>query len=93
MDPRFLDLALGLIVLEGLGLTLWRRTTGAGPRAIWPNLASGALLILVARGLLTGAAWVVLPLTGALIAHGLDIAARWEPGGGRPKITECDNLP
>jgi len=85
MDPRFLDLALVLIVLEGLGLALWRRVTGAGPRAVWPNLASGALLILVARGLMTGAGWVVLPLTGALIAHGLDLAARWEKAGGAKK--------
>ena len=82
IDPRFLDLALGLIVLEGVGLIAVRIFKGIGPRPVTlvANLAAGAFLILVARDLMTGAGavWTVAALTAALVAHGVDLAARWE---------------
>src|SRR6202012_304242 len=90
IDPRFLDLALGLIALEGLGLISWRLATGTGPPswALGANLAAGAVLLRVARGLSTGAGACAIPaaLAAALVAHGLDLAARWErrPKQGRP---------
>lgn len=65
-----------------MGLIAWRRLRGAGPRplALLATLASGALLLVVARALMTGASplWTVSALTAALVAHGLDIAVRWE---------------
>ena len=82
LDPRLVDLALAAIALEGVALILWRRMRGAGPRptALLANLAAGALLLVVARdGLIgAGAFWTGAALTGALFAHGLDLAARWE---------------
>jgi hypothetical protein len=82
MDPRFFDLALVLLALEGAGLTAWRLWRGAGPRpvALAANLAAGACLIAAARALALGASgfWVLGALTGALLAHALDLAARWE---------------
>ena len=87
LDPRFFDLALALIALEGAALLAWRRMKGEGPepRALVANLAAGALLLLVARALLTGASalWTVAALTAALVAHGLDLAARWERKSGK----------
>jgi hypothetical protein len=82
-DPRLLDLALALIGLEGFALVAWRLARGAGPRPapLIANLAAGGLLLLVARDLLTGAGALATgaALSGALVAHGLDLAARWEP--------------
>ena len=81
-DPRLIDLALALIALEGFALVAWRRVRGAGPRpaALIANLLAGAMLLLVARDLLTeaGAFATGAALTAALVAHGFDLAARWE---------------
>jgi hypothetical protein len=78
----FLDLALALIVLEGVALIAWRRLRGEGPRpgALIANLAAGAFLLIVARELWIGAdgVWIAAPLTAALVAHGVDLVARWE---------------
>jgi hypothetical protein len=82
IDLRFIDLALLLIALEGVALIAWRWLKGAGPRpgALIANLAAGAFLLIVARELWIGAGglWIAAPLTGALIAHGFDLVARWE---------------
>jgi hypothetical protein len=82
MDPRFLDLALTVIALEGIVLIAWRRIKGEGPKpgALIANLAAGALLLVAAREGLAGASalWTGAALAGALVAHGFDIAARWE---------------
>jgi len=42
LDPRFFDLALALIALEGAALLAWRRMKGEGPepRALVANLAA-----------------------------------------------------
>jgi hypothetical protein len=82
IDPRFLDLALALIALEGLVLLGLRLVVGQGPgrRALIANLLAGAFLLIAGREILTGAGtlWIVAALTAALVAHGLDLAARWE---------------
>jgi hypothetical protein len=96
LDPRLLDLALALIALEGLALWGWRLWSGQGPAplALLPNLLSGAFLILVARALLSGAGplWAGAALTGALIAHLADLAARWRraPRTGRDNIARAE---
>jgi hypothetical protein len=81
-DPRYIDLALVLIVVEGTALLAWRAKTGKGPapRGLIANLAAGACLLLVARALLTGAGALatLAALTVALVAHGVDLALRWE---------------
>jgi hypothetical protein len=82
LDPRLLDLALALLALEGAGLIGWRFATGRGPapRALIANLLAGAFLLLAGREILTGAGplWIAAALTAAFVAHGLDLAARWE---------------
>ena len=84
IDPRYIDLALAMIGVEGVALLAWRARTGRGPapRPLIANLAAGACLLLVARALLTdaGALPTLAALTLALVAHGLDLAARWEAG-------------
>ncbi|MCW2273053.1 hypothetical protein GJ654_02975 [Rhodoblastus acidophilus] len=93
-DPRYIDLALVLIVVEGVALLVYRAKTGKGPapRGLIANFAAGACLLLVARALLTGAGGLatLAALTGALVAHVVDLALRWESGsraagGDRPK--------
>jgi hypothetical protein len=81
-DPRYIDLALALIGVEGLALLAWRAKTGSGPapRPLIANLAAGGSLLLVARALLTGAGagLTLAALTLALVAHISDLVARWE---------------
>jgi hypothetical protein len=81
-DVRWLDLALAMIALEAMALLAWRWATGQGPRslALIANLAAGAFLVIVARELVAGggALVAVAALSAALVAHGLDLAARWE---------------
>lgn len=78
---RMIDLILVLVVLEAVALVVYHRRTGRGiaPAALLFNLAAGALLLLAARGALTGAAWpwIAAALFGALCAHLLDLAQRW----------------
>jgi hypothetical protein len=88
IDPRFVDLALVLIVLEAVGLTAYHAMTGRGPAPIGniANLAAGGLLVLVLRETLAGASpvWVVATLTAALISHGVDLAVRWRDAAVPP---------
>ena len=82
IDPAYIDFALAMIAVEGLGLLAGRARTGNGPapRALIANLTAGACLLLVARALLTGAGALatLAALTVALAAHIIDLAARWE---------------
>ena len=81
-----IDAILVLVVVEGIALTLLHRRTGRGPspRALWPNLAAGFLLMLGVRvALLAGAPSLALQaalaavLGCALLAHVVDLAGRW----------------
>jgi hypothetical protein len=82
IDPAYIDFALAMIGVEGLGLLAWRAWTGNGPapRALIANLTAGTCLLLVARALLTGAGALptLAALTLALAAHIFDLAVRWE---------------
>ena len=81
-----IDAILVLVIVEGLALALLHRRTGTGPgpRALWPNLAAGFLLMLGVRvALLAGPPSVGLQaalaavLGAALVAHVVDLACRW----------------
>ncbi len=92
---RVVDLILGLMLLEGLALSLvwYRRGRGVPPLALWVNLAAGGAMLLAVRGALTGASWVWIwiPLLLALFTHLADVGVRWtyrarglEPEGRGP---------
>jgi hypothetical protein len=80
-SPGFIDVVLALVVLEGAGLFLLRRLTGQGPGLgpVWPSLAAGALLVLGLRIAIAGGSpiWLVCALIGSLLAHAVDVRARW----------------
>jgi hypothetical protein len=67
--------------LEGIGLLLYRRSTGRGlgPLTILTGLVPGACLVLALRGALVGAwwGWIALALSVSLLAHLVDLRQRW----------------
>lgn len=75
------DLALLLLAIEAVGLVLWHRWAGRGPAPIriLPTLAAGGFLLLALRAGLAdaGDAPLLLCLAGALVAHLVDLRARW----------------
>ena len=94
IDPRLVDLGLGLIALEAVGLLVFRASTGRGPSplALIANLLAGGFILVALRSTLSGAGfvWIGAALTASLVAHVVDLAARWDartatiPG---PRIT------
>lgn len=83
-NGRIVDLILLLLGLETVALlALWRlRSLGVPPLALILNLASGGALLLALRAALTDTPWywVGICLTGALVAHLLDLRQRWTRG-------------
>jgi len=81
VDGRIFDLILVLIILEGIGLTGYRRVTGRGalPVEISPSLMAGAFLVLAFRASSweAGWGWIALFLLVALLAHVFDLLLRW----------------
>ena len=77
---RLVDLILGAMLLEGVGLLAYRWRTGGGIPAtgLLINLAAGASLLLALRAALVGQ-MVLVPacLVAALVAHLVDLAVRW----------------
>ena len=80
------DCILALVVAEAAALVLLHRRTGQGvkPAYLLPNLAAGFFLVLATRlaasGSTQGAAGqaaIGAVLFAALLAHLLDLAARW----------------
>lgn len=82
---RVLDFIIAGMVFEGLGLTVLFRLHGRGvsPRALLPNLVSGACLLVAMRLALSGQWWgfVAAGLLGALLMHLLDLRLRWVATG------------
>jgi hypothetical protein len=70
-----------VLLLEALLLWLWHRRGGRGPapRAVLPNLAAGAALVVALRVVQAGgSAPAVLGLLSlALVAHLADLRQRW----------------
>ncbi len=75
-SPHLIDLILLLTIFEAVLILLCR---GLSPAATASMLLPGVCLLLAARAALAGASWPWLPaaLTGALIAHLLDLRGRW----------------
>ena len=75
------DVILGLVVMEAVVLTAWKRATGQGlaPRAILGTLASGFFLMLATRLAIggTGGGPIAACLFASLLAHVADLALRW----------------
>ena len=78
---RLVDIVLLLTGLEVLALAAWRWRTGTGPRILTLSrvLLPGICLILGMRAALAGMIWPFVPvsLIAALVAHLLDLRARW----------------
>ena len=94
IDPRFVDLALALVALEAVGLVAYYAATGRGPSPIGTiaNLLAGGFLILMLREMLggLGPGWIIASLSAALVAHAVDLVARWRGGSANtrgPRIT------
>lgn len=72
---------MALIVLELIGLIIYRRRTGSGIEAskLVIALASGLFLMLGLRAALTGAdwPWVALALSASWATHLVDLKNRW----------------
>jgi hypothetical protein len=85
---RIVDLILGLMVIEGVVLFAYHRTTGRGiaPAVVIPNLVAGGALLLALRGALVGASWgwIALCLAAGLVAHLADLRHRWPVRRARP---------
>ena len=77
---RMVDLILVGVALEALLIYWLRRCCNRGPglAAVWPTIASGALLMLATRAALTQAwwGWIGLLLALAGLTHVLDLALR-----------------
>lgn len=78
---RIVDLILGLMVPEALGLfALWRWSgLGVRPLPLLANLAAGGTLLLALRSALSGGSTTMLAvyLLLSLVAHIVDLACRW----------------
>ncbi len=76
-----IDAIIGLMVVEGLALFVWRSITRTGPAraSTLANLASGALLLVAMRTALDGAAsaTIAASLLAAFVAHLVDLSLRW----------------
>ena len=82
---RIVELILGLVALEALGLVVWLRRTGRGTlaRPMLLNLTSGAALMLALRASLVGAGWPAIAAWLALsfAAHLGELALRMRAAG------------
>jgi uncharacterized iron-regulated membrane protein len=81
LGPLWVDLVIGLTLLEGLWL--WRRHRrggrGPAPRDFAGTLLSGLCLMLALRGSLagSGAAWILTFLFLSGCVHASDLWLRW----------------
>jgi len=88
LSGRAVDAALVLMLVEGLALWILRQRSGRGLAAfeLVPSLLAGGCLLGALRAALTDAAWpwIALALTGALVAHVLDMQQRLRRRPGSP---------
>lgn len=78
---RIVDIILGLMALEAVGLLLLRGWLGRGPspNEILVSLAAGVCLMIALRVALTGGPWqaIAAALVASLLAHLADLGLRW----------------
>ncbi len=79
---HFVDALIAFTLIEAALLLVYRRRTGKGVAAgdFLANLVSGLCLMLALRAALAGAAWIwiLLAVTAAGLAHGIDLWRRWQ---------------
>ena len=77
-----IDAVIVLTLIEGAALLAYHARSGRGvaPREFAANLIAGLALMLALGGLAHRVAplWIALALLGAGIAHGVDMARRWQ---------------
>jgi hypothetical protein len=75
------DGVIVFMLIEVAVLLAYRRRTGRGVDAavLLPNVAAGLCLLLALSAALhaAGGGWIALALTGAGVAHVLDLRTRW----------------
>ncbi len=80
-EGRIVDLILLLVAVELVVLAIVAVRSGRTSllRGLVANLLAGAFLLAALRSALTGAAWpwIALLLLAALVAHAVDLWARW----------------
>ena len=78
---RMVEIIFALMLLEGAALIVWRRIAGSGIPTLdlIVNFAAGGFLLLALRSALVRDEWtmIALWLTGALVAHVVDLRRRW----------------
>ena len=88
MSGQLIDLIVALIVAEaGLIIFLHRRNPDRpSPRDLFPNLISGAALMVAIKLALIAAPWYALAasLGVSLLAHLADLVHRYRPAGKNP---------
>ena len=96
-DGRLVDVILGLVILEALGLALWCRWGDArvSLAALLANLGAGGFLLLALRIALGQGwwGWMALSLLAALFAHLGDLAGRLRRSGSGLASGQASSTP
>lgn len=83
LGGRLAELVIAITLVEAAVIVWWRRARGRGPglAALAPALASGLFLMLALRAAQADAGWpwIATALSGAGLAHAVDLARRWSP--------------
>jgi hypothetical protein len=92
------DVAIALVIIEMVLLLAASRDLGRSVQLMTlANSAAGLCLLLALRSALNGssAGWIVLALTGALLAHLADLGLRRKllPGGAGREISKSETNP
>ena len=92
------DVVIALLIIEMLLLFAASRARGRGVQLMTlANSAAGLCLLLALRSALqdSGPEWIVLALTGALLAHLADLGLRRRllPGGAGREISKSETNP
>lgn len=92
------DVVIALLIIEMVLLYAATRARGRGVQLMTlANSAAGLCLLLALRSALndSGPQWIVLALTGALLAHLADLGLRRKllPGGAGREISKSETNP
>lgn len=85
------DFILIGMAAEAAALIAYRAATGRGPKTLIANFAAGAALLAAWRASESGAPFILVAaaLSAALVAHGLDLVARWREPQTAPNISHA----